>query len=57
MTMTELRSRARELFPQWSRRMRAKWVLARATYHTPRTRLSNAVDFDIRHYKFARELK
>lgn len=29
MTYQQTRARARVLFPQWSRRMRAKWVVAR----------------------------
>lgn len=49
-----LRQRSRELFPNWSRRQRAKWVVLRARIKEPRVDISVLNCDDYRLYAFAR---
>jgi hypothetical protein len=50
-----LRARARALFPQWSRRMRARWVVARARITEPRVPISRAWAHDPDAFAFRRQ--
>lgn len=54
MTFLQARARARTLFPTWSRRMRAKWVIARLKVTGPRIEIGGQSGYDPTHYYFAR---
>jgi hypothetical protein len=48
------RALSRELFPTWSRRARARWVLAKLKAPTPKVAISAAWSHDTRAYWFQR---
>jgi hypothetical protein len=48
------RALARELFPQWSRSARARWVLAKLKTRAPKIPISAGWSYDIRAYWFQR---
>lgn len=49
-----VRQLSRELFPQWSRRMRAKWCLAKLRATAPRVAISAQWPHDERAFRFVR---
>lgn len=57
MSFVEARSLARRLFPTWSRRMRAKWVLAKLRVGLPRVEIGGRSGYDPSHYYFARTIR
>jgi hypothetical protein len=51
------RQMARALFPQWSRAMRARWVLAKLRAPGMRVAVSSAWPHDANAYRFGRLMK
>lgn len=54
MTRLKARNMSRRLFPHWSRRLRARWVLARLRVDEPRVPISSACDTSPHMFRFAR---
>jgi hypothetical protein len=50
------RALSREFFPAWSRRARARWVLAKIRAPEPKVPISSAWSHDTRAYWFQRTL-
>ena len=48
------RSLSRQFFPTWSRRARARWVLAKLRAQQPKVPISSSWSHDSRAYWFAR---
>jgi hypothetical protein len=53
-SFAQARALSREFFPTWSRRARARWVLARMTAQQPKVPISSAWSHDMRAYWFQR---
>lgn len=51
-----LRALARKHFPAWSRRARARWVVAKMKVREPKVPISSAC-WDPRVYRFLRDLR
>ena len=49
-----IRALSRQFFPTWSRRARARWVLAKMKAQNPRVPISSNWSHDSRAYWFAR---
>ena len=50
----QARALSRQFFPTWSRRARARWVLARIRAQAPKVPISNRWSPDLRAYWFNR---
>jgi hypothetical protein len=48
------RALSRQFFPTWSRRARARWVLARLQAKRPKVAVSSAWSHDVRAYWYQR---
>lgn len=48
------RALSRQFFPTWSRRARARWVVAKMKAQAPKVPISSAWSHDMRHYWFQR---
>ena len=48
------RALSRQFFPTWSRRARARWVVARMQAQAPKVPISSAWSHDLRAYWFQR---
>jgi uncharacterized protein YjiS (DUF1127 family) len=48
------RALSRQFFPTWSRRARARWVLAKMTAQAPKVPISSSWSHDTRAYWFQR---
>jgi hypothetical protein len=48
------RALSRQFFPTWSRRSRARWVLARLQAQQPKVAVSSAWSHDVRAYWYQR---
>ena len=48
------RALSRQFFPSWSRRARARWVLARLQAQEPKVAVSSAWSHDVRAYWYQR---
>jgi hypothetical protein len=48
------RALSRQFFPSWSRRARARWVLARLQAKRPKVAVSSAWSHDVRAYWYQR---
>lgn len=53
-SFAQARALSRQLFPTWSRRARARWVLAKLTAKQPKVPISSAWSHDTRAYWFQR---
>lgn len=58
MTFIQARTAARRLFPAWSRRMRAKWVVARINAPIqPKVVISSHYQLDLNDFRFVRKMQ
>ena len=48
------RALSRQFFPTWSRRARARWVLAKMRAQQPKVPISSGWSHDLRHYWYQR---
>jgi len=48
------RALSRQFFPTWSRRARARWVLARLQAQQPKVAVSSQWSYDVRAYWYQR---
>ena len=53
-SFAQARALSREFFPTWSRRARARWVLARLQAQQPKVAVSSAWSHDVRAYWYQR---
>jgi uncharacterized protein YjiS (DUF1127 family) len=53
-SFAQARALSREFFPTWSRRARARWVLARLQAQQPRVPISSGWSHDLRAYWYQR---
>jgi hypothetical protein len=53
-SLAHARALSREFFPTWSRRARARWVLAKVSAPEPKVPISSAWSHDTRAYWFQR---
>ena len=53
-SFSQARALSRQFFPTWSRRARARWVLARLQATQPRVAVSSAWSHDVRAYWYQR---
>ncbi len=56
-SFAQARALSREFFPTWSRRARARWVLAKMMAQQPKVPISSAWSHDTRAYWFQRTLR
>jgi hypothetical protein len=49
-----IRALSRQFFPSWSRRARARWVLAKLRAQQPKVPISSSWSHDTRAYRFPR---
>ena len=54
VTFSQARALSRQFFPTWSRRARARWVLARLQAKQPKVAVSSAWSHDVRAYWYQR---
>lgn len=53
-SFSHARALSRQFFPMWSRRARARWVLARLQAQRPKVAVSSAWSHDVRAYWYSR---
>jgi hypothetical protein len=53
-SFSQARALSREFFPSWSRRARARWVIAKLRASQPKVPISASWSHDLRAYSFLR---
>ena len=56
-SFARIRALAREFFPDWSRRARARWVVAKMRTVHPKVPISSLWSHDLRAFRFLRALR